>query len=253
MMRVLVAGSDGGIGAACVDAVIASGGQVHGVDIRTTDITRPGGAEKAVEQAYAVLGGLDGVVHAIGMSGRRLGDGPIVDCTDEAWAEVHRVNHESVFRLLRAAIPKLGGPQLAGPQLDDPQLAGPQRSGRVVDNGSIVVVGSALATSLDRDFRTVAYASAKGALIPLIRSAAYDAAPAGIRVNLVAAGLVDTPMARRALSSPAIAERLPELMPLGGTACTPQEVADVVSWLLSPASRHTTGVVIPVDGGWHLR
>jgi 3-oxoacyl-[acyl-carrier protein] reductase len=238
MMRVLVAGSDGGIGAACVDAVIASGGQVHGVDISTTDITRPGGAEKAVEQAYDVLGGLDGVVHAIGMSGRRLGDGPIVDCTDEAWAEVHRVNHESVFRLLRAAIPR---------------LAGPQRSERVVDNGSIVVVGSALATSLDRDFRTVAYASAKGALIPLIRSAAYDAAPAGIRVNLVAAGLVDTPMARRALSSPAITERLPELMPLGGTACTPQEVADVVSWLLSPASRRTTGAVIPADGGWHLR
>lgn len=228
-MRILVAGSDGGIGGACVEAVRACGGEAYGVDLGTTDITQSGGAEQAVDQAYDVLGGLDGVVHAIGMSGRRLGDGPITDCTDEAWAEVHRVNHESVFRLLRASISKLP------------------------HGGSIVVIGSALATSLDRDFRTVAYASAKGALVPLVRSAAYDAARAGVRVNLVAAGLVDTPMARRALDSPEVAQRLPELMPLGGTACTPQEVAEVVAWLLSPGSRRTTGAVIPVDGGWQLR
>jgi NAD(P)-dependent dehydrogenase (short-subunit alcohol dehydrogenase family) len=228
-MRVLVAGSEGGIGSACADSIRASGGQVYGVDAGSTDITRPGGAEEAVDKSNAVLGGLDGVVHAIGMSGRRLGDGPITECTDEAWAEVHRVNHESVFRLLRASIPK------------------------VAEGGSIVIIGSALATSLDRDFRTVAYASAKGALVPLVRSAAYDAAPGGVRVNLVAAGLVDTPMARRALSSPEIGARMPELMPLGGTACTPQEVADVVLWLLSAVSRRTTGAVIPVDGGWHLR
>ncbi|GAB3823117.1 SDR family oxidoreductase [Kribbella italica] len=228
-MRVLVAGSDGGIGSACGDAIRASGGQAYGVDVGSTDVTVPGGAEDAVAQAYDVLGGLDGVVHAIGMSGRRLGDGPVAECTDEAWAEVHRVNHESVFRLLRAALPKL------------------------TRGGSVVVVGSALATSLDRDFRTVAYASAKGALIPLVRSAAYDAAPDGVRVNLVAAGLVDTPMARRALESPDIAARMTELMPLGGAASTPQEVAEVVLWLLSAAAGRTTGAVVPVDGGWHLR
>jgi NAD(P)-dependent dehydrogenase (short-subunit alcohol dehydrogenase family) len=228
-MRVLIAGSEGGIGSACADSIRASGGQVYGVDVGSIDITVPGGAEEAVAEAHAVLGGLDGVVHAIGMSGRRLGDGPVTECTDEAWAEVHRVNHESVFRLLRAALPKL-----------------PR-------GGSLVVVGSALATALDRDFRTVAYASAKGALIPLVRSAAYDAAPGGVRVNMVAAGLVDTPMARRALGSRDIAARMAELMPLGGTACTPQEVAAVVLWLLSAAAGRTTGAVIPVDGGWHLR
>jgi NAD(P)-dependent dehydrogenase (short-subunit alcohol dehydrogenase family) len=229
--RILVAGVNGGIGGACATAITAAGDSVHGVDVDSIDITVPGGAEAAVKAALNELGGLDGVVHAVGMSGRRLGDSTVLECSDEAWAEVHRVNHESVFRLLRASIPALAA------------------SG----GGSIVVIGSTLATSLDRDFRTAAYASAKGALIPLVRSAAYDAASVGVRVNLIAAGLVDTPMADRALRSPQISARLGELMPLGRRACSPEEIADAVVWLLGPASRRTTGAVIPVDGGWHLR
>ncbi len=228
-MKVLVAGAGGGIGSACLRAVEALGASVHGVDVETVDITLPGGAERAVADAVTALGGLDGVVHAVGMSGRRYGDGAVTACTDEAWAEVHRVNHESVFRLLRAAIPAM------------------------TPGGSIVVVGSALATTLDRDFLTAAYISAKGALVPLVRTAAKEAAATGVRVNLISAGLVDTPMARRALGDPAIRSRLAELMPLGSRPCRPEEIADTVTWLLSPAASRTTGAVIPVDGGWHLR
>ena len=228
-MNVLVAGAGGGIGSACLRAVEALGASVHGVDVETVDITLPGGAERAVADAVTALGGLDGVVHAVGMSGRRYGDGAVTDCADEAWAEVHRVNHESVFRLLRAAIPAM------------------------TLGGSIVVVGSALATTLDRDFLTAAYISAKGALIPLVRTAAKEAAAAGVRVNLISAGLVDTPMAQRALGDAAIRSRLTELMPLGSRPCRPEEIADAVTWLLSPAASRTTGAVIPVDGGWHLR
>jgi len=86
-----------------------------------------------------------------------------------------------------------------------------------------------------------------------VRSAAFSGAPHGVRVNIAAAGLVDTPMARRAMADPAIQRRLPELMPLGRRACTPEEVADTVTWLLSDASARTTGAVVPVDGGWQLR
>jgi nucleoside-diphosphate-sugar epimerase len=74
--RVLVAGVDGAIGRACAEAVTGAGGTVLGVDLDSVDITRPGGAEQAVGDAVQSLGGLDGVVHAVGMSGRRLGDGP---------------------------------------------------------------------------------------------------------------------------------------------------------------------------------
>lgn len=230
-MRVLVCGAAGGIGAACVAAAETAGYLVAGVDRPDVDITVQGGAEQAVEQAARALGGLDGVVHAVGMSGRRLGDGPVTGCTDQAWTEVHRVNLESVFRLLRAAMPVLAGD----------------------GGGSIVVVGSVLARSLDRDFLTAAYATSKAAAETLVRLAAFEGAATGVRVNVVAPALVDTPMAARALTTPELTARLPELMPLGGRAASPEEVAAAVTWLLSPASARVTGAVVPVDGGWTLR
>jgi len=232
-LRVLVAGAGGGIGGACVEALGQAGHQVVGVDrdadAHAVDVTQPGGAERAVELAATTLGGIDGIVHAVGMSGRRLGDGPVTHCADGAWAEVMRVNLESAFRLMRAGLPALAS------------------------GGSFVTVGSVLGQSADRDFMTAAYAASKGALASLTRVAAMEVAARGVRVNLVAAGLVDTPMASRALGDERIAGRLPELQPLGSRAVSAAEVAAAVAWLLSPASARTTGASLPVDGGWSLR
>jgi NAD(P)-dependent dehydrogenase (short-subunit alcohol dehydrogenase family) len=226
---VWVAGAGGGIGAACVRRLEAAGRGVVGTDRPEVDIAVPGGCETAV--ALAVAGGrrLVGAVHAVGMSGRRFGDGPVSQCSDEGWDEVLRVNLTSVFRFLRTTLRT------------------------TEDGGSVVVIGSALATTLDQDFLTAAYRAAKAALVPLVEAAAYEAAPRGVRVNVVAAGLVETPMAARALADERIAARLPQLMPLGGKAVTADEVAAAVEWLLSPASGRTTGAVVPVDGGWTLR
>jgi NAD(P)-dependent dehydrogenase (short-subunit alcohol dehydrogenase family) len=226
-MTVLVAGASGGIGGACVERLESQGHRVVGVDRDTVDITRPGGAEEAVARVER----LTGVVHAVGMSGRRLGDGPPSACTDEGWTEVLRVNLESAFRLLRAAFPAF------------------RRAG----GGSFVAVGSVLAEHADPDFLTVAYAVGKSGLRGLILTAALEGAADGIRVNVVEPGLVDTPMARRAIGDERIAGRLRELQPLGGDAVSAAAVAEAVCWLLSPAASRTTGAHVPVDGGWTVR
>jgi NAD(P)-dependent dehydrogenase (short-subunit alcohol dehydrogenase family) len=230
-MPVLVAGAAGGIGSACVELLERQGHRVLGLDRDGVDITRPGGAEDAVAQAERRFGSVVGIVHAVGMSGRPLGDGMPSACTDEGWAEVLRVNLESAFRLLRAAFPAF------------------RRAGE----GSFVAVGSILAEHADEDFLTVGYAVSKSGLRGLVRAGALEGAAEGIRVNLVEPGLVDTPMARRAIGDERISTRLRHLQPLGGAAVSAAVVAEAVCWLLSPASAQTTGAYIPVDGGWTVR
>jgi NAD(P)-dependent dehydrogenase (short-subunit alcohol dehydrogenase family) len=139
------------------------------------------------------------------------------------------VNLTSAFALVRSALP----------QLDS--------------GGSIVLVGSVLATATDEDFLTTAYAVSKGGLRSLVRAAAREGAPKGVRVNLVSPALVDTPMATRAIhDDPHIAERIPSLHPLGGTALHAREVANGICWLLSPASAAMTGSDLVLDRGWTL-
>ena len=91
-LRVLIAGASGGIGSACQRTLHDEGHRTFSVDRPGWDITVPGGAEKAVQDATKALGGLDGIVHAVGMSGRRLGDGPVTSVSDEGWSEILRVN-----------------------------------------------------------------------------------------------------------------------------------------------------------------
>lgn len=236
--RVLVVGAAGGIGRACVDRLTAGRHRVVGadrgsdgdLDVSDVDVTAPGGAEQAVAAAEDRMGGLDGIVHAVGMSGRRLGDGPVTTCSDEAWDEVLRVNLGSAFRLLRAGLPAL------------------RRAG----GGSVVLIGSVLAETTDPDFLTAAYAASKGGMVSLARAAAREGTADGIRVNVVAAGLVHTPMARRAAEDPDIQGRLASLQPLARGMLAPEDIAGAVAWLLSEDAARVTGAVVPVDGGWLL-
>lgn len=223
-----VIGGTGGIGGACVQALTADGFTVHTSDRPEEDITQPGVATR-VAARLAAYGPLMAAVHTIGMSGRRLGDGPPSVCSDEAWDEILRVDLTSAFYFVRACL----------------QQCSP--------GASVVLIGSALAKGLDGDFLTVAYRVAKAAMIPLIEAAAYEGARKGIRFNIVAPGLVDTPMAARALGSDEIIARFPEIMPLTRRPSTAREVAAAVRWLVSDQAPQTTGTVIPVDGGWLLR
>jgi NAD(P)-dependent dehydrogenase (short-subunit alcohol dehydrogenase family) len=82
------------------------------------------------------------------------------------------------------------------------------------------------------------------------RQAAARYAPDGIRVNVLAPGLIDTPMARRAVEDQAIVSYLATKQPLRGGPGQPADCADAAVFLCSDVSGFITGVVLPVDGGW---
>ena len=134
--------------------------------------------------ALEALGGrLDVLLHVAGISGRKFGDGPMHDCTREGWERVLRTNAEGAFLTNRAAVRQM---------LDQPIDSSGLR-GTVVNVGSVVDRSPSPA-----HFGTIAYAASKGAVRAMTLAAAARYAADRIRFNLLAPGLIDTPMAARA-------------------------------------------------------
>ena len=232
----LVTGASGGIGSVTARLLAEAGSSVFGVDLhgadRDADLTRPAEAEAAVLACVERLGRLDVVCNAVGMSGRRLGDGPVHTCTLEAWETVLAVNLTSIFLVCKYAVPHL--------------LA--------AGGGSIVNVSSVLGlVGGDEDWATHAYAASKGGVIALTRGIAVAYAPQGIRANVVCPAVIRTPQGRRVEEDPRLRARLRELQPLTGDLGEPEDVAAAVLYLASDAASFVTGAVLPVDGGWTAR
>lgn len=203
------------------------------IETLMADAREPGVAEAAIEQCARAFGGFHGLYHVAGGSGRRWGDGPLHTIPLEAWNRTLELNLTTAFLSNSAAIRWFLGRGLPGCLL----------------NCGSVLAGSPSAAL----FGTVAYAAAKSALEGLTRATAAAYASHGIRVNLIAAGLVATPMSQRAQSDPGIVEFIGRKQPLdGGRIGRPDDLDAAVVWLLSDASRFVTGQVIAVDGGWSV-
>jgi NAD(P)-dependent dehydrogenase (short-subunit alcohol dehydrogenase family) len=124
----------------------------------------------------------------------------------------------------------------------------------LTSRGAVVNLGSVLGlVGGDEDFATHAYAAAKAGVVGLSRAMASYYAPKGVRVNVIAAGLIATPMSQRAQTDDHILSRLPQLQPLTGAMGTAEDIADAAVFLLSDESRFITGAVLTVDGGWTVR
>ena len=113
--------------------------------------------------------------------------------------------------------------------------------------GSSVVILSSIWQEISRQNK-LSYTVSKSAIRGLVNSLVADLGPLGIRVNAVLPGVIDTPMTRKALSSEAI-NRIERETPFGKLV-SEDELASVVSWLLSRESQGVLGQFIQVDNGW---
>jgi NAD(P)-dependent dehydrogenase (short-subunit alcohol dehydrogenase family) len=195
------------------------------------DATDPRTAVKAIQTALKAFDGFDGLYHVAGGSGRKKGDGPLHEITDEGWEYTLNLNLTSLFYSNRAAV----------------QQFLKQESG-----GSVLNMSSVLGFSPSpRYFATHAYAATKAAIIGLTRSAAAHYAKHNIRFNVIAPALVGTPMSKRAQGDEEILKFIKTKQPLGGGRIgRPEDLDAAAVYFMSDESKFVTGQVLAVDGGW---
>jgi NAD(P)-dependent dehydrogenase (short-subunit alcohol dehydrogenase family) len=223
--RLLVTGAASGIGLATVNTLRAMGARVFGVDRNLpaecqADLTSSEDCERAVASMLQQLGGIDGLAHCAGIQTY----GTAVNTSDEVWERTLAVNVSAAFRICRAALPHL-------------------------QNAGVVLVGSV--QSMGAIGNSTAYVTSKHAIFGLARSIAIDFAAKNIRCNCVMPGAIDTPMLRASAALTGDAEATltacADLSPLGRLG-QPEEVAQSIAWLLSPASSFMSGAALVVDG-----
>jgi NAD(P)-dependent dehydrogenase (short-subunit alcohol dehydrogenase family) len=241
----VVTGAGSGIGEACAKLMAARGAKVLVADVdaehaevvakaitadggvalaAAADVSDPAAVEAMVATAVDRLGGLDIGVNNAGIGGvsAPTGDYPL-----DGWRTVMSVNLDGVFYCTREEI----------------RVMRERGGGSIVNMASILgAVGFA---------NSVAYVSAKHAVVGMTKNAALEHATDGIRVNAVGPGFIRTPLVEASLDADALAflEGQHALGRLG----TSEEVAELVAWLASDAASFVSGSYYPVDGGYLAR
>ncbi|WP_420624304.1 SDR family NAD(P)-dependent oxidoreductase [Candidatus Poriferisodalis sp.] len=180
----------------------------------------PDDVEAMVDAAIKRWGGLDVLFNKAGT----LRPGTAVELEPNDWDLVMNVNVRSVYLGAKYAVPVM----------------------EARGHGSII--NTASVSGLHGDGGSVVYAASKAAVINLTRALSTDHAPAGVRVNAICPGTIETPPVQRMMSDPVILERninAHALRRLGH----PDEIASVAAWLASEESSFVTGEAIVVDGG----
>lgn len=195
------------------------------------DAIAPETAQAAIDTCIDRFGSFHALYHVAGGSGRRFGDGPLHEVTEEGIDRTLDLNLKSLILSNRAAIQSFLKEGIAG---------------------SVLNMGSVLGYSPSpRYFSTHIYAAAKAAIIGLTKASASYYADKNIRLNVIAPALVETPMAQRAANDDVIQAFVKTKQPLdGGRIGCPEDLDGLAAYLLSGESRFVTGQVIAVDGGW---
>ena len=200
----------------------AAGSGSPGVQIKTVaaDLTSASSARQAVNDAAAMLGGLDVFVHAVGVNDRR----PVLETPDEVWERIIDVNLKSAVWTAQAA----------------GALMVPAGYGRIVFLSSV--------SGLLAHANHAPYAATKGGVNQLCRVMAREWAARGVTVNAVAPGYTETEQTRAYLDRPDVRAGMAGLVPAGRLGTTGDLVGPVL-FLCSAQSAFVTGHVMYVDGG----
>lgn len=231
--RVVVAGGAGTIGSALVSGFADAGASVGVIDLDVStvdervsataraDLKDGAAARGSLQSVIDQLGGLDGLVHCVGINDRK----PIESYTTPEWDRIIGVNLTSAFHLSAHAAVAM----------------------RSQGRGRIVFFSSVAGRSGHKLHGP--YAATKGAINQLMRVIAHEYAVHGVTANAVAPGYMDTELTRRYLTdNPEKRQALIELIPAGRFG-TLQEVVDPVLFLCSPRAGFITGQVLYIDGG----
>lgn len=239
-MVVLVAGGGSGIGEAVAVTLAANGARVAVADRRmemaeavvaqirrdggdalpiAMDVARQDDIDRGLERIVAEYGRIDALVNSAGV----IMPAMLKDCSMEDWRTCFLVNVDAALLLARSCHPYLSASPSAS-IVNISSLAG----GSGYPNGG-------------------AYGPSKAALISLSRQMALEWADDGIRVNVVNPGTIDTPLSRANMPAQAVANRK-EKIPLHRIGA-PEELADLVVFLVSPAASYVTAQAINCDGG----
>lgn len=222
---ILVTGADGGLGTYVTQAFLDAGATVVGTSrkIQQSDFNSPNfvaisaeissreGAKVLVDQAVARFGKLDVLAHTVGgFSGGQS----IAETDDATFQRMFDLNLNSVFHLVRAAVPEL----------------------RKTGDGRIIAIGSRAA--LEPRANVGAYSASKAAMVSLLKTVALENKDAGLTANVILPGTMDTPANRKAMPNADFSKWV-----------RPAAVAGLITWLAGDAGKDVNGAAIPIYGG----
>ncbi|WGF89741.1 SDR family NAD(P)-dependent oxidoreductase [Marinivivus vitaminiproducens] len=238
--NVIVTGAAGGLGTAVSLGLAKAGAGVGVLDLnperaealarRITseggraaaivgDITRRESAHALFGEAVQALGPIDGLVNNAGVYPRR----PILEITDEDWDFSHSVNVRGLYHMMVAAVEHMRE----------------RGEGRIVNIASI--------DAFKPHPKNSHYAATKAAVVSLTKSFGYEVAPFGILVNGVAPGPIATEIAKKAGFLPELAAATPL-----GRSAEPEDIAEVILFLVSDRNRYMVGETVVVSGGYYI-